>query len=105
MSELKVITDNKPRDVLYWWELTDKERAEFDYLDTEERQSEASFVRYKGWVYHLGDFERLPDHAPKTPEYETMRKWDGYQSDSFYSGVLVKYVEDFERVIMATYLV
>jgi len=32
-----------------------------------------------------------------------MRKWDGYQSDSFYSGVLVKYVEDFERVIMATY--
>jgi len=103
MSELKIVTNNQPRDVLYWHELTDKERAEFDYLDTEEKQVERSFARFRGVVYDLGDFERLPDHAPKTEAYEAMRKWDGYQSDSFYSGVLVKYVEDFERVIMATY--
>jgi len=100
MSELKIVTNNQPRDVLYWHELTDKERAEFDYLDTEEKQVERSFARFRGVTYDLGDFERLPDYAPN---YEAMRKWDGYQSDSFYSGVLVKYVEDFERVIMATY--
>lgn len=94
----KVITNNTPRDVLYWYELTDAERKEFDYLDTETRQSDATFFRYRGVTYDLGEFMRVPNYVAD------LATWDGYASDSFYSGVVVKYVEHFERVIVGTYI-
>ena len=96
--------NNVPRDTLYWHELMPREQCEFAYLDTDEKRSEASFVRYKGHVYDLGEFMRIDraiaPHCDR-PQWET---FDGYLSDSFFSGVLVRYVDDFERVILATYL-
>jgi hypothetical protein len=99
-------TNNVPRDVLYWYELTDKERAEFDYLETEEEQAQATFVRYKGWTYDLGDFMRCPSSEQSNPQMRDagFHHWDGYAGDSFFSGVLVRYVDDGERVIMGTYI-
>lgn len=97
MDKLKIRTNRQPRETVRWYELTAKERAEFDYLDTEERQSDAEFVRYKGWTYDLAEFMRVP------PGADEMAKWDGYHGDSYFSGVLVKWVDDNERVIMATY--
>lgn len=99
MSELRIVTNNIPRDILYWYDLTEKERREFDYLDTEERQSDATFFRYRGATYDLGEFMRIDVNAP-----ESMKQWHGYSSDSYFSGVLVRYVENFERVICALYL-
>jgi len=104
MSTIRVITNHQPRDVLYWYELTEAEQKEFDYLDTEIRQSDATFFRYRGEVYDLGEFERTPHNEPARQELNQLAKWDGYRSDSFYSGVVVKYVEDFERVIVGLYL-
>jgi hypothetical protein len=103
MSTVKVITNHQPRDVLYWYELSDAERKEFDYLDTEARQDEAQFFRYRGQVYDLGEFMRVPS-GPAAQSFNDLAAWDGYASDSFYSGVVVKYVEDFERVIVGLYL-
>jgi hypothetical protein len=98
MSELQIRTNNKPREILYWYDLTAKEQAEHDYLDTPEEQDSASFMRYRGWVYYLPDFVRPAPDAPKS-----MRKWHGYSPDSYFSGVLIKYVDDFDRVVAATY--
>jgi hypothetical protein len=103
MSTVKVITNNTPRDVLYWYELTEKERQEFDYLDTEARQEEAQFFRYRGNVYDLGEFMRVPS-GPAAQSFNELSAWHGYASDSFYSGVVVKYVDEFERVIVGTYI-
>lgn len=97
-DEMTIKTNNRPRDILRWHDLTEKERAEFDYLDTEEKQSDAIFVRYRGWTYDLGDFMTTSGMS----EDSSLRKWHGYHSDSFYSGVLIKYVEGHERVILAT---
>lgn len=97
MADLTIRTNRKPREPLYWHELTAKEQAEFDYLDTEERQSDAQFIRYRKWVYDLGEFMRVP------PGADEMAKWDGYHSDSYFSGILIKWVDDNERVIIATY--
>ncbi len=104
MSDLRIITNRVPRDVLNWYELTEKERAEFDYLDSEERQAEANFVRYRGEVYDLGEFERTPNNEPARQELNQLAAWDGYRGDSFYSGVVIKYCDDFERVIVGLYL-
>jgi hypothetical protein len=38
------------------------------------------------------------------PESPTRQGWDGYRSDSYFSGIVVRYVDDGERVIAGLYL-
>ena len=108
MAELKIRTNNVPRLVLDWDQLTDAEKKNFDYLKTRDEKISASFVRYKGWAYDLGEFLRW-----ESPEPKEMHKWDGYSSDSYFSGVLMRYarepwgkdgsIVDSDHVVMATY--
>jgi len=100
-ESLTIITNHVPRDVVEAWELTPAERSEFDYLDWEKLErgeDSASFVRYRGETYDLGEFEVWDN--PASP---TRQGWDGIRPDSFFSGALVRYCEDFERVIVARY--
>ena len=101
MADLTIKTNNASRDVLRWYDLTARERAEFDYIDTEEQQAESSFVRYKDEVYDLGEFQAIQtrEHWP-----EEMRKWHGYRNDSYFSGIVIRYASnDCESVIMGTF--
>jgi hypothetical protein len=100
MSNITIACNYQFRDVLYWYDLTDKERKEFDYLLTSEKCStdEANFFRYRGVVYDLGEFMRV-DGAM----FGQLSKWDGYQSDSYFSGIVVRYNKDFDAVIAGTY--
>jgi hypothetical protein len=78
MSDLTIKTNNVPRDVLCWWDLTKKEQAEFDYLDSEGRQNEAQFFRYKKWVYDLGEFVRVVPRSDLVGMQKTAaRCWAG----------------------------
>lgn len=88
-DEIHVITNHIPRPVLYWWNLTDKERTDFDYLDTEPKREEATFVRYKGSAYDLGDTE-----GPWGGGQTIFPGWDMYVSETFFSGVLFRYPRD-----------
>lgn len=98
MSDLTIRTNNHLYPILYWYELTAKEQARFDWLETEEKQSEATFIRYKGWTYSLDEFMRIENHSdPKFSSY------DGYLSDTFFSGVLIKFSKDNEYAKMATF--
>ena len=97
---LTIRTNNAPRYIVEAYELTPKERAEFDYLDwpaIEAGNDSASFFRYKGQVYDLGEFTRC-GHACG------MENWDGYFGETAWSGVLVKYADgDHESVIVGMY--
>lgn len=103
MSDLRIITNNVPRDVVDAYELSEVERKEFDYLKwdaIEAGEDSASFFRYRGQLYDLGEFSTtrvLPDFSP-------LRKWDGYLNDSFFSGLVVRYVEDCERIVVGLFL-
>lgn len=95
---LIIKTNNKPRSIIYGYELTEKEQAEFDYINDIES---AQFFRYKGSLYDLWDFihiNRKRELLPHGFEY-----WHGYKSDSFFSGLLVKYTNDDDCVIVGTY--
>lgn len=92
---MNIKTNNRPRDVLYWWNLTEKEKAEFDYLGTEASKNDATFFRYKGHCYALGEFMYCSSDA--------LAAWYGYQSDTFFSGVVVRYGNAFDSVIVGTY--
>jgi hypothetical protein len=100
---LQIITNRQPRDVLHWWELSATEQAEFEYIDTENKQSEADFVRYRGEVYDLKEFERAPKGPASSPEGADLSAWDGIRSDTYFSGVLIRYCQDYERVIVGRY--
>lgn len=53
---MEIITNNQQRDVLYWYDLTDAERAELDYIEEQEKQESFQGFRYKGNIYDLGEF-------------------------------------------------
>ena len=95
---VEIITNHVPRATLRWDELTDKERREFDYIDTPDRQDWAVFFRYRGWTYCLDAFTVL---SGATDEFKV---WDGYCSESYYSGVVVRLVDDGERVVVGFYV-
>lgn len=102
MSELTIVTNNVPREVINGWQLTADERAEFDYYDWDGDDAEGleqSFFRYKGELHDLGEFMRWESGPDDHPFYQ----WDGYQSDSFFSGLLVRYCEDWEYVVVGRY--
>ena len=92
MSEIKVITNNQPRDILSGLELPAKYRKEFDYL-SDDKFYEESFFIYKGQAYSIGEFTRTADFP----------NWHGSLGDSYFSGVLVRIIDDGEAVIVGRY--
>lgn len=81
MSELKIIGNGHCRDILYYWELTEEEQEWHDWANDDN-----TFFRYKGEVYCIEEFMRISKQAP-----DAMQEFDGYMSDSFFSGILIKY--------------
>lgn len=99
MSNLTIRTNNQPRPIIDAYELTEKERQEFDYLDwqaIDRGEDGASFFRYKGQIYDLGEFMRVEAGSP-------LSDWGGYSADYFSSGLVVKYTEDGEHAIVGQY--
>lgn len=96
---VEIRTNNKPRLLIDDYQLTPDERKEFDYLNwqaIEAGNDSATFFRYKGQLYDLGEFMRCPDTA-------WFKGWDGYYSDSAFSGVLVRYCQDTDYVVIGMY--
>lgn len=99
-STLTVKTNNVPRECIMgqWLDgfgglrpgsLYSKLREQFDYL-TEEEFDRFEFFQYKGYWYCVHtDFMPLDSNSA----FDTKR-WDGYSSDSYFSGVLMKYCYD-----------
>ena len=96
---MKIITNNQPRDILSWYDLTEKEQKEFDYL----LEGDGSFFRYKGCTYDLEEFMYIGANIAPHPQRENWEKWHGYASDSYFSGILVRYTSDCEQVIVGSY--
>ena len=90
---IKIMTNNTPRNLTYGYELTDKQKQDFDYIEDIDNHD---FVIYKNNVIDLSEFMRIDsiDH---------FKDWHGYSSDSFFSGTLVKYCDDNDSVIMGWY--
>ena len=96
---MRIKTNNVPREVVDASELTTSERADFEYMDWEALEAgadSASFFRYRGVVYDLGEFQRssgLPADSP-------LNDWDGFLSESYFSAIVVRYCDDYEWVVV-----
>jgi hypothetical protein len=94
---MNIITDHKWKNFLYGYELTKKERKDFDYMTDDEIDCQ-SFVRYKKTVYSLNDFMRSDSEHP------ILSQWNGSCAHDSFSGVLIKVSNDCEQYMIATYL-
>ena|SRR5262249_15139044 len=86
---ITVITNHHRREPVEAYELTAKERKEFDYYDwaaIERGEDNPQFVRYKGELLDLGEITEEADMIPGN--------WDRKASDSFFSGHVIRYVQD-----------
>ena len=111
---MKVTTNHVPRPIIDAWELTPAEREDFGYLAwdaIDKGEDSASFVRYRGSLYDLGEFSRDYGITKDAGLPDALARWDGYLSESFFSAVVVRYVHgdpwtypDYEYVVMGTVL-
>ena len=112
---INIVTTNVTRDVLYGYQMNHKVlKEEFD-IETESMNDDEisdlcsmQFVKFRGVWYNLQDFITTAPGPWNHGLPEEFEGWDGYSSDSFFSGVLLKYARDdgrmdFDQVVMATY--
>lgn len=108
MNNLTITTNNVPRDLITFADLTEKEREWFDYVDAEEHYS-PRFVRYRGEAYDTHEFVAIRPRSQAVgfqhgvDEDSPLLGWHGIQTDSYFSGTLVRYMEDYERVVVGRY--
>ena len=102
-------TNNRARPLLAWSDLTKKEQAEMDYAAPESADDwhRYRFFLYKGGIYDTHEFVRIARFGSSaTPSFShltddvALLKWEGIQTDSFFSGVVIRYTDDFESVIV-----
>jgi hypothetical protein len=104
---LTIKTNHNFRPLLSGYELNDSERSEFDYIENWEDDTTNRFVRYRGQLYDTNEFSRIVPIAgelgpmgwnhPVSPDSELIN-WHGILTDSFFSGIVIKYSEDWESV-------
>ena len=96
-SGVKISTNNQPRELLAFHELPEPIRqTEFDYVTGEIEQHTPRFFQYRDWWYDSHEFLTCLSTL-------NLSDWHGYQPDSFFSGVVIRFTEDYEQVIVGTY--
>lgn len=100
---MNITTNNVPRDLLYLSDFSSSDqtkiRNQYDWMDAEDLECKFGFFKYRGCFYHLQDFMRVANEATGD-----LVGWDGYAGDSFFSGTLIKLVDNnCEQVIVGRY--
>lgn len=100
---LTITTNHQPRELKYLSDFnsTDQQqiRSQYDWMDKDDIECNLGFFKYRGSFYHLQDFMRVEDESTGD-----LVGWDGYINDTFFSGTVVKLVEDnYEFVIVGRY--
>jgi len=80
---MEIISNNKWRDFVYGYELPEKVKSEFDYMNNVD---DGTFVLYKGEYYDLGDFLKVDDgYMGALSKID----WHGIKSLGFFEALLI----------------
>lgn len=99
---MKVVTNNKFRKLMSYYELSEAQQkkvaSDYDYTD----YTELSYFVYRGDVYSLDEFIRT-NSMWSAGMGELFPGWDGYYSQGFCGGLVVRLSECGEEVIIGRY--
>lgn len=91
---MKVRTNNVPRYLCNWYDLTEKQKSDMDWRDTEELQDAFLGFVFKGIVYDIQDFTVLDD-----TNYP-VKGWNAAFSTSAFHAVVIKLKASEETVVV-----
>jgi hypothetical protein len=74
-------------------------KKQFDYVDDAEQND--GFFKYLDYWYHISDFVAITDTL-RDAGFD--KNWDGYASDSYFSGICIKISKDGESYKVGTYI-
>ena len=94
---MTIKTNYVPRITIYGCELSEDERKDFDYVDDIDSHT---FFRYRGQVYDPGDFITTSAGPWNHGLPDEFRNWHGYASDSYFSGVLIRFPNNNDETII-----
>ena len=98
---LKITSNSHERQFIYRHDVpADILSNQFDYLDADTFDG---FLKYRGHWYHTSCFMRFGFPFNQVPQWAQDQGWDGYHSDSFFSGVVIKISDDCETYKIATF--
>jgi hypothetical protein len=99
---LTIKTNNIARPLLHLEDFDEntqlKIRKQYDWMHPDDIDSNFGFFAYRGQLYHLQDFMRVTDVSD--PD---LKGWDGYASETVWSGTVVRLTEDCGFVIVGRY--
>lgn len=110
---MKITTNNQPRALVAFHDLPENEKTGFDYIEGEDRFY-PRFFNYKNAWYDSGEFVRIIERrdayngwAHQVDNDSPLLAWHGIQTETHFSGVLIKQVSDhdYESVIVGRYYV
>ena len=109
---MNIITNWQPRTMLAWFQLDAKHQQFFDYVGEDDSYT-PRFVQYKGEVHDTYDTQTIDPVKPG--EYTGYVGWgvrvhpgspmclfDSVESDSFFSGLLFRFVGE-DQVVVGRY--
>ena len=101
---MKITTNNQARELKSFYEFSPKQqqqiRSDFDWL--EDVESDCGFFEYHGTIHHLQNFMRI--RRGEETDSRALAGWDGYESDSYFSGTLVRLLSDGDSVVAGRYV-
>lgn len=89
-------TNHHRREVLNSWDIPPEVRAQFDYIDwsaCDDARDSVSFVRAYGSYFDLNDTEPGPGMS-RMPD--SLAGWHAYISETYFSGIVFRYIFDSE---------
>ena len=94
---MKIYTNYHHRQFIYYHDLSPKYKAladnDYDYLDEDSKHDQ--WIIYRDSLYHTSDFISLHNRFYTSQGMaDSFPNYDGYFSDSFFSGVLIKLHEE-----------
>lgn len=95
---IEITTNNHWKELIAKWELPTEVAADFDYVD---ENSGNRFFQYRGVWYDANEFTFIISSADsihglghRVEADSPLASWHGISTDSFYSGVVIRYEED-----------
>ena len=101
---MKITTNGHERELWCWHDLPADQQEWFDCVDGEDRYSQR-FFKYQDCWYDTCQFMPAQGVFNQDGHKAGQQGWSGYQSDSFFSGTVIRWGEDFETVIAGRYVV
>jgi len=98
-----IITNNVPRPLLDYWDLTENEQRFVAETYNEPEDERGPYFKYRDYLYTLNEIVRTTHNPYGNATDLSDKGWDGYLADSLWTAILVRLTDDCDAVVIGRY--